>query len=244
MSWLPSMASIFLILSSPLVSEGQHPWQKPIARELTEVERIIGEVKQTTPSRDLRIIWVWDFDKNHAPGFHEYVKARDLCSGLLQRVPRVTVDSAHQFPTAKQWETADLVVFYLQMQPMKPSQFALMDAFLKRGGGLVAIHGAFIQGPIGSEIAKRFGLAWKPGKTRWGVLPIPSSVESSRKHGIFSGFSDKLTLVDEHYWGLDGNTNELTVLATSQAGPRNGSKGQPKAKQLDGKRWPLLPSHG
>ncbi len=234
------IVSIPLLFLCPFVSEGQHAWQKPIARELAEVERIIGEVKETQPSRDLRIVWVWDFDKNHAPGFHEYVKARDLCSRLLKRVPRVTVESAHQFPTAKQWESADLVVFYLQMQPMKPSQFTLMDAFLKRGGGLVAIHGAFIQGPIGSKIAKRFGLAWKPGKTRWGVLPMPSSVDSSRKHGIFDGFPDKLNLVDEHYWGLDGNTNELTVLATSEAGPQKRSLGPPKASELDGKRWPLF----
>jgi outer membrane protein assembly factor BamB len=234
------MRAVFLLLLCPLVAKAQHTWQKPVVRELSEVERIIGQVKQTKPSRDLRIIWVWDFDKNHAPGFHEYVKARDLCSGLLKRVPRVTVESAHQFPSAKQWEAADLVVFYLQMQAMKPSQFASMDAFLQRGGGLVAIHGAFIQGPIGVEVAKRFGLAWKPGKTRWGVLPIPSSVAASRPHGIFNGFSDKLTLGDEHYWGLDGKTNELTVLATSQAGPPKGSKGPPKANQLDGKQWPLF----
>ena len=59
MSWLSSMASIFLLLLCPLVAEAQHLWQKPVARELAEVERMIGEVKQTKPSRDLRIVWVW-----------------------------------------------------------------------------------------------------------------------------------------------------------------------------------------
>ncbi|MEO2045364.1 MAG: ThuA domain-containing protein [Pirellulales bacterium] len=221
-------------------SDAQHPWQRPIAREITHVQRIVGEVEQHEPSRDLRVVWVWDFDKGHASGFHEHVKVRDLFSLLLSRVPRVTVDLAHQFPTADQWKQADLVVFYLQMQPMTAEQFRMMDAYLERGGGMVAIHSAFIQGPVGSQVAERFGLAWNGKRTRWGVLPLTSKVVQPRSHGVFDGFPNQLALVDEHYWNLGGKLEQLTVLATSQAGPERASKGPPRPEQLDGKPWPLF----
>jgi len=234
------LITVLLFVLGSFIAEAQHPWQRPVLRDRAEVERIMGEAKQKEPSRELRIIWVWDFDKNHAPGFHEYVKARVLFSGLLKRVPKVSVEAALQFPSQQQWAKADLVAFYLQMQPMTPAQFAMMDAYLKRGGGMVAIHGAFIQGPVGGEVAKRFGLAWAGGRTQWGVLPIPSTVAAKRAHGIFDRFPEKFTLVDEHYWGLGGKVDELTVLATAPAGPVRASKGTPKPGQLDNKKWPLF----
>ena len=223
----PTLAVPALLLFSAPVASGQHPWQKPLLRERDDVRRILGGSKRKEPSRDLRVVWVWGFDKNHAPGFHEYVKVKDLFGGLLARVPRVTVESAKQYPSKKQWEKADLVVFYVQLETIKPPQFALMDAFLGRGGGMVAIHAALIQQPTGDELAARFGLAWNRNVTRWGVLPIPSRVDSKRAHSIFDGFPDSLKLVDEHYWGLAGRLDEITVLATSQAGPAKGSTAPP-----------------
>ena len=229
---------LLLLLAGPL--SAQHPWQRPLERDPAEVKRMIGEIDQEEPSRDLKIVWVWDFDKNHAPGAHEHVKVRDLFSGLLQQVPRVKVSPAHQFPSKAQWEKADLVVFYLQMKPMTAAQFALMDAYLARGGGMIAIHSAFIQGAAGSEVARRFGLAWKGDQTTWGVLPVPCKVNEKHHHGIFDRFPSKLALVDEHYWGLQGPSTKLTVLATSQAGPERASLGPPKSDQLDGNDWPLF----
>lgn len=234
------LSAIILFVFGITIVEAQHSWQRPAIRELADVKRILGEVEQSKPSRELNIVWVWDFDRTHASGFHEHVKARDLMSGLLGRIPGVTVERAHRYPSVEQWNRADLVVFYLQMQAMSSEQFGQMDAYLKRGGGLVAIHSAFIQGPVGVEVAKRFGLAWSRGRTKWGVLPMPSSVEAKRAHGIFDGFPDKFGLVDEHYWGLGGKINELSVLATSQAGAEKASKGPPRPGQLDGRNWPLF----
>jgi len=227
-------------LALAVAVQSQHPWQRPVLRERVEVERILGAVTKGEPSRDLHIIWVWGTDKNHAPGFHEYIKAKDLLTGLLQEVPRVTLDDAEHFPSKNQWIKADLVVFYLQMQPMTAMQFEMMDQFLERGGGMVAIHAAFIQGRNGAEVAKRFGLAWEGGKTQWGVLPTPSMVLEDQVHGIFSGFPRELVLVDEHYWGLGGDVMGINVLATSQSATMKASKGSPKAEQLDGIQWPLF----
>ncbi len=92
----------------------------------------------------------------------------------------------------------------------------------------------------GDDVTQRFGLAWDRKATRWGVLPIPSKVNTEIDHEIFRGFPESIELVDELYWNLGGDLNETTVLATSQAGTSIASKGPPTSNQLDGKSWPLF----
>jgi len=227
-----------LLLTIASTSSAQFPWQKPPPRSNKAVADILGPTTEKEPSRDLNVVWVWGIDRTHAEGTHEFVKAKDLFVGLLKAVPRVTVDTARLFPAKSQWEKADLVVFYAQLQPLKKQDFDLMDGYLRRGGGLIVIHAAMISS--GDEVAQRFGLAWDRKATRWGVLPIPSKVNTEIDHEIFRGFPESIELVDELYWNLGGDLNEITVLATSQAGPPFASKGPPTSDQLDGKSWPLF----
>ncbi len=56
----------------------------------------------------------------------------------------------------------------------------------------------------------------------------------------FRGFPESIELVDKLYRNLGGDLNEITVLATSQAGTSFASKGPPTSGQLDGKSWPLF----
>ncbi len=235
---VPSLLGCLLWLCFANVAMAQHPWQKSPKRSRESVERILGEIEPTEPSRDLHIVWVWGVDRNHAPGFHEYELVRDLFVDLLGNVPRVSVTTAEQFPSPEQWRQADLVVFYLQMNALNQQDFALMDSLLERGGGIVAIHAAMIH--PGEEMANRFGLAWERGTTKWGVLPIPSKVNPRRPHGILDGMPRSLDLVDEVYWKLTGDVSELSILATSQAGPEFASTGPPTDDQLDGNDWPII----
>ena len=57
---------------------------------------------------------------------------------LLPRDPRVTVVPSLWFPKKEQWEKADLIVFYLW--PGEKWDYDLVDAYQKRGGGLIFIH--------------------------------------------------------------------------------------------------------
>lgn len=76
------------------------------------------------------------------------------------------------------------MVFYVQLQVLKRQDFDLMDNYLRRGGGLIVIHAAMISS--GDDVAQRFGLVWDRKATRWGVLPIPSKVNTEIDHEIFS----------------------------------------------------------
>ena len=92
------------------------PWQSDQERDPAEVKRIMGKIEQKEPSRDLNILWVWGIDQFHDghKWSHEYSWAMDrYCYDLLPHVPRVTITPVYYWPSEKQWEEADLIVFYL-----------------------------------------------------------------------------------------------------------------------------------
>ena len=236
---------VFLTLLATSQARGQFPWQEPVARDPAEVKQIVGPIGQREPSRDLNIVWVWGIDKLHAKETHEYAWVMDrYVNVLLPQVPRVTVVPSMYFPKKELWEKADLVVFYLWPRG-EGWDYDLIDAYQQRGGGLVFIHMALMQGS-GEELSKRIGLAWhlKRDGTKWGVLPTPVTLaDAALKHLIFEGFPKQFDLADEFYWDLRGDPAGVTTLVTSPAGPAIANKllpGPPKAEDLDGKAWPVM----
>ena len=232
-----------LLLASPTF--GQFPWQTPVKRDPADVKRIVGPMGQREPSRDLNIVWVWGIDKLHEKETHEYAWVMDrYVNVLLPQVPRVTVTPSMYFPKKELWEKADLVVFY--MWPRGEGwDYDLIDAYQKRGGGLIVIHMALMQGS-GEEWSKRIGRAWdlKQDGTKWGVLPTPVTLtEAAKESPIFERFPEKLDLADEFYWELRGDPARITPLVTSPAGEAIANKplpGPPQIEDLDGKAWPVM----
>jgi len=235
---------VVLLLTVSSTSRAQFSWQRLVRRSKEEVAKILGPITQKEPSRDLNIVWVWGIDKLHAKETHEYAWVMDrYVNTLLPRVPRVTVVPSMYFPKKALWEKADLVVFYLW--PHKRWDYGLIDAYQKRGGGLVFIHMAVMQGS-GAELSKRIGMAWdlKRDGTRWGILPTPVTLtDAALKSPIFKRFPRKFHLADEFYWRLKGDPAGVTTLVTSPAGPAIANKplkGPPKIEDLDGKKWPVM----
>jgi len=183
-------------------------------------------------------------DKFHAKGTHEYAWVMDLFANhLLPQVPRVTVIPSMYFPEKELWEKADLMVFYLW--PREPWDYKLMDEYLERGGGLIFIHMALMQGS-GEELSKRIGLAWdtRENGTNWGVLPSPVTLtDAALQSPIFERFPRRFALSDEFYWNLRGDPAGITPLVTAPAGPAIANKpldAPPKLEELDGKAWPVM----
>lgn len=63
---------------------------------------------------------MWGHDKSHRPGAHDYLRVRDLMTGLLKTVPKVTIETAYLFPMQAQLDKADLVVMFLHLPPLRP----------------------------------------------------------------------------------------------------------------------------
>jgi len=236
---------VMLLGAIPLTSSAQFPWQKPVQRDPSEIRRIVGPQGDRAPSRDLNIVWVWGIDKFHAKETHEYAWVMDrYVNVLLPQVPRVTVAPSMYFPKKEQWEKADLVVFYLWPRD-EDWDYGLIDAYQKRGGGLIFIHMALMQGS-GEELSKRTGLAWdrRADGTKWGILPMPVTLTgAAAKSPIFERFPATFEFADEFYWDLKGNPADVTTLVSSPAGPAIANKalsGPPKIEDLDGKQWPVM----
>jgi hypothetical protein len=253
-----AMSRRFLVVALALLATSQasafFPWHKPIPRDPAEVQRIMGPILETEPSRDLNIVWVHGIDKLHEKETHEYGWVMDrYVFELLPNVPRVTVAPAYDFPTKEQWEKADLVVFYMwpHFRDLRSNwDYTEMDRFQKRGGGMIFIHMA-VQENSGEELAKRIGLAWSqksdgsPFKeTAWGPLPHSASLtEAASTHPIFERYPSKVTFNEETYWHMRGDLSSVTTLMTTPAGPTIENKTPrvpPKLEDLDGEEWPVM----
>lgn len=225
----------------------------------------MGAIEQKEPSRDLNILWVWGIDQFHDRYLlsHEYAYAMDrYCYDLLPHVPRVSITPVYYWPTPEQWDKADLVVFYLwphhdgatgfengtepKGDPRSVWDYDVIDAFQKRGGGLIFLHLALMEG-TGVELAKRIGLAYKMNNdgepnTLSGAVVTMNVTEEGKESDIFKGFPAHFDLHDELYWPLLGDESEIGILLTAE-----GTKGrevsdrypQGGPPELDGKQWPV-----
>ena len=232
------IALIFFVSSS--LCHAQHTWQKPkplVPR--VAVEKIIGPIQNVAPSKDRHIVWVWGYDKPHAPGAHDYLRVRDLMTGMLKKVPNVTVDTAYLFPTQSQFDKADLVVMFLHLPQLTTNQYAMFKSFIRRGGGAVAIHETAIIRPAaeGKKLAECLGMAWNEGVSRWGAIFEDISIDN--QHPVFKGFGDKLKIIDEFYWDLN-KVDGVQVIGSVRTGPPNSSAARVPAAMLSTKPSPMF----
>lgn len=233
----------FALLLVTLPCYAQHDWQKPkplVPR--AHLEKIIGPVVEKQTSEPRHIVWVWGYDKNHRPGAHDYLRVRDAMLGLLKKVPGVTVDTAYGFPTKAQFDEADLVVMYLHLPQLSNEQYAMFADYIERGGGVVALHETAIMRPAseGKKLCRCLGMAWDEGRSQWGALFEDISIKN--KHAVFTGFPDRLTIVDEFYWQLNREDN-IEVLGEVRTGPAKHSRGPVDESKLSTEKSPVFWTH-
>jgi len=163
--------------------------------------------------------------------------SRDLTIVWVWGVDKLHEKGTHEYA----WVMDD----YVNLWPREQWDYDLIDAYQKRGGGLIFIHMALMQGS-GEELARCIGKAWdhRNGATKWGVLPTPVTLtDAALQSPIFKGFPRKFDLTDEFYWGLRGDPAGITPLVVSPAGPAIANKpldAPPKMEDLDGKAWPVM----
>ena len=78
--------------------------------------------------------------KSHGPGQHDYPQfLADWSKVLTER--GAIVDGSLHFPTAAELATTDVMVMYKgDAGYMTPEEKATLEAYLKRGGGIVSFH--------------------------------------------------------------------------------------------------------
>jgi putative heme-binding domain-containing protein len=198
----------------------------PLPRPRSEVEKVLQTAeKAAKPGKKLRILLAAGA-KDHGPGEHDYPLWQRRWFNLLSLGENVSVEMVNNFPAAKQLEATDVVVFYSNNPGWNAEKGEQLDAFLKRGGGLVYLHYA-VDGHKDSDVlAKRIGLAWKGGFSKFRHGPLELSFPDS-KHPITRGFA-KVKFIDESYWNLVGDSGKVHRLASGVE---------------DGKAQPLMWTH-
>lgn len=189
----------------------------PPPRSQAEVDQLLAGADEAAAKEDveagpLRVVLV-SGPKDHDKGEHDYPAWAEVWSRLLARAPRTEVDTAYEFPSLKQIDWADVLVFF-QRGRWNDDRAAAIDPFLARGGGAVYIHWA-VDGRGGQEeFAKRIGLASLGGSIRYRHGKLLIDFSPGADHPITRNF-DKVDWYDETYWKLTGDPSRINLLGTS-----------------------------
>lgn len=139
--------------------------------------------------------------KSHGPGAHDYPAWLDRWSKLLTAHGAV-VDGGLSFPSERQLANSDVVVIYKgDAGYMTPQQRADLQAYVKRGGGLVSIHDSLC-GPDPADFATLVGGGKKHGQVNytWTATLDYNVVDPSNP--IIQGLPPHFELYDEAFYKM------------------------------------------
>lgn len=199
---------------------------------------LFAALSVATAAEPLRV-FIRSGPKSHGPGQHDHPRFLAEWVPLLnERGARAT--GAEAFPTAAQLAATDVLILHAQEAGNIPAaeDRAALDAFLKRGGGLVVIHaGAVSRDP---EWFKGIvGGSWRHGTTKFLEAPMHLYF-TDRAHPISRGVSN-WAMDDEIYYDMDLHP-DIHVLATAytpkayDTGGRGNKEAQARAAEAVAKR--------
>jgi len=148
------------------------------------------------------------------------------------------VDGSLQFPTAEQLENTDvLVMFAANAGNIAGDQRVSLEKFLKRGGGIVALHDAVLaQEPHWFKTI--IGGAWENGVAKY-FEGENTYYYVNTEHPITKGASN-FTITDEVYWELHMMPDAHVLAASMQpVRPARGATAPPGEPQI-GKLIPQM----
>ena len=153
--------------------------------------------------------------KTHDVGQHDYPQFLADWSKLLTERGAVVDGSLHA-PTADELAGVDVMVIYKgDAGFMTPAEQATLDAFVKRGGGIVALHDAEC-GPDPVKFATYMGGAKKHGEVNYTLGTDMTYAITDRASPIMKGMTD-LTLFDEAFYKMSWAPGTgMHVLATTK----------------------------
>jgi putative heme-binding domain-containing protein len=193
---------------APIHIEGAPP-----PRSAAEVESVLKAVPPADSRRPLRIVLAGG-PKDHGIDEHDYPLWQQRWEKLLGFAANVTVTTAPGWPCDDDFAISDVIVFYSANPGWTAEQGRQLDTFLERGGGLVYLHYAVNGHAAPEELAKRIGLAWRDGHSRFRHGALDLTFTEKSKSPIIAGFSTT-HFVDESYWELIGDPARIDILATA-----------------------------
>jgi len=163
--------------------------------------------------------------QDHGPGEHDYPAWQTNWLKLLPQSDAVIVTNAWKWPTAEQFQQADVLVFYYWNHAWTPDVFQQLDSYLARGGGVVVLHSSCIADQDPETLAERIGLASHPKRSKYRHGELDLKFTTAADNVLTAGLPRTIHLVDETYWPMFGDTNKVEILAVAEE---------------EGKDWPMV----
>ena len=198
------------LLTSPLEPATLATTPPIPARAFAETEQLWKSVGAADASTNLLHILLVAGPKDHGPDEHDYPLWQKRWQKLLALAEKVSVKTAFPWPSAADFQEADVIVFYSDNPGWNSERAAELELFQKRGGGLVYLHYAVDGHEAVDALSQRIGLAWRGGASKFCHGPLDLNLSA---HLITKGFS-RLHLYDESYWQLLGDKKAIYLLAS------------------------------
>jgi type 1 glutamine amidotransferase len=169
------------------------------------------------PGAPLRI-FIYGGLKTHGPGQHDYPQFLADWSKLLTERGAI-VDGALHFPSARELANVDVLIVYKgDAGYVGLEDRAALDAYLRRGGGLVSLHDSLC-GDDPQWLATILGGAKKHGEVNYTLEAPVSYTIADRASPIMQGMSD-FAITDEAFFLMTWAASpEIHVLATAPMAP-------------------------
>jgi len=158
-------------------------------------------------------VYLWSGLKSHGEGQHDYPQLLADFSKLLTDKGAVVEGGFHP-PTADELAHADVVVVYKgDAGFMSPAQHAALEAYVKRGGGLVQFHDTLC-GPDPADMAMFFGAGKRHQETNFTLETTITYQVPDPNNPILAGLDfANLKITDEAFYRMTwAPQNQIHVL--------------------------------
>jgi type 1 glutamine amidotransferase len=162
-------------------------------------------------------VYIWSGLKSHGPGQHDYPQFLADWSKILTEHGAV-VNGALHFPSSADLEGTDVVIIYKgDAGYLNDAQKATLEAYVKRGGGLVNMHDSLC-GPDPAYFSTFLGAAKKHGEVNYTLeAPIHYQV-IDKTNPIMKDMTD-LTIWDEAFFLMTWAKEGVHALANVEIPP-------------------------
>jgi type 1 glutamine amidotransferase len=173
-------------------------------------------------------VYIWAGLKSHLPGQHDYPQFLADWSKLLTEHGAV-VDGALHPPSSADLEHTDVVVIYKgDAGYLIDSERPAIEAFVKRGGGLVNFHDSLC-GPDPAYLARLLGGAKKHGEVNYTLdAPIHYDIVDAA-NPIMKDMSG-ITIEDEAFFGMTWAKDPAIHVLANTSIPATHSAGDHKGE--------------
>lgn len=199
--------------------------QQPTAPPAAAGPQPAGRGQQPSPFQTPPVhVFIYAGLKTHAEGQHDYPQfLADWSKILMNR--NAVVDGGLHFPSARELANVDVMVIYKgDAGYLSQEDRANLDAYLRKGGGVVSIHDALC-GPEPEHFSTIVGGGKKHGQVNYTLeADVPYTIVD-QAHPIMQGMSN-FQIKDEAFFNMTwAKAPEIHVLATATMAATPSAKG-------------------